>query len=347
MADTEIQVILEAPATPNLKQLAYSTFLALKLLRPWCELESDYSSNALNSIKCQAQAYVKAIDFSIISAQHGFTIAEEVLSFTSFMDEGTEVERQEYLIGMLDIARRGEHNAVRSHNSFRDVRIKVYKLIQDAAEEQTRLGKMSELDDLKEGVLVLESFSRCLSFYTSWWSVMKMTHTGNADRLARVVFKYDSLRYRDVIDKWRDVRRQYVDYINKIMAIQDADPQFAKLLAEARVDDRDDQLPILYEVLTESSAPRVYQENKPNYNIMFVSFLAPVRRAPNLVQIRKDLQVPPRRNGKGGGSARQHCYAGMPARTGHTIKRQGVNVNGLQISLKSVRRVPSPGTAKI
>ncbi|KDR78018.1 hypothetical protein GALMADRAFT_138176 [Galerina marginata CBS 339.88] len=257
MAGTEIQVILEAPPTPNLKQLADSTFLAFKLLRPWCELESDYSSIALNSIKCQAQAYVRAIDFSIMAAQHGFNIAEEVLNFASFIDEGTEVDRQEYLIGMLDIARRGEQNAVRSHNSFRDVRVKVFKLIQDATEEQTRLGKMSELDDLKEGILVLENFSRCLSFYTSWWNLMKMTHTSNNARLGTVVVKYNSLRCRDVVDKWRDVRRQYVDYTDKIKAIQDADPQFAKLLAEARVGDSDDRL----QESTESSALAIYQEN--------------------------------------------------------------------------------------
>lgn len=78
----------------------------------------------MRSIKLQAQSYTKAIDFSIIAAEQGHTIAEEALGFAKNIDEAgfSDEERQSYLRGMLDMAYRGERNAQKAHEKFREVR---------------------------------------------------------------------------------------------------------------------------------------------------------------------------------------------------------------------------------
>jgi len=111
------------------------------------------------SIKTQALHYVKAVDHSIVAAQHGYTIAEEALGFAELIEAGNianEAMRQDYLRGMFETARRGEENANIALENFRDVRKTVSKvklhwpmlyeqiltvahqLVQDAAAEQTQ-----------------------------------------------------------------------------------------------------------------------------------------------------------------------------------------------------------------
>jgi len=83
------------------------------------------------SIKTQALHYVKAVDHSIIAAQHGYTIAEEALGFAELIEARNTVNeavRQDYLRGMLETARRGEENANIALEKFRDVRKTVSKV---------------------------------------------------------------------------------------------------------------------------------------------------------------------------------------------------------------------------
>jgi len=77
------------------------------------------------SIRTQALSYAKAVDCSIIAAQHGHTIAEEALGFAELMQAASntsEEARQLYLLGMIRIAQRGEENSRFAWRTFRDVR---------------------------------------------------------------------------------------------------------------------------------------------------------------------------------------------------------------------------------
>lgn len=89
---------------------------------------TNFSSLALQSIKLQAKSYMQALEFSVMAAQHGFNIAEDALAFADLMDSCNEIERQEYLRGMFDIALLGENNAKAAHERFRNVRVKLLQV---------------------------------------------------------------------------------------------------------------------------------------------------------------------------------------------------------------------------
>ncbi|KAF8883876.1 hypothetical protein CPB84DRAFT_1827544 [Gymnopilus junonius] len=229
MTSTEID-ILAPPGTTNLKDLASSTLLVFDLLRPWCK--SNYSSPALQSIKTQAKSYMQALELSVVAAQHGFNIAEDALAFIDLMDSCSEDERQDYLRRMLEIARLGENNAKEAHGRFRGVRVMLLQLIREAKmqpsdEDCQDVGTDPKLNELEKGISTLEKFSTCISLYISWWNAISMSHISQSKRLQQVVIKYNSLRARDVVQKWRNLRQEYVDYTDKIRQIQDADPEFA------------------------------------------------------------------------------------------------------------------------
>jgi len=119
--------------------LARSTDRALQVLLPWCQVHKSYVSStpqfavfleALYSseltfagdIAAQAFAYVEAIDFSVVAAQNGFTVAEDAISLGDLIPISTPNQHQGYLEGMLKLARDGRNNAAKTLQTFRDVR---------------------------------------------------------------------------------------------------------------------------------------------------------------------------------------------------------------------------------
>ncbi|KAF4623075.1 hypothetical protein D9613_002353 [Agrocybe pediades] len=261
MSTLEI-VVLNAPEIPELKALANSTSQSLKVLRPWCKAE--HTSIALRSIKLQAQTYTKAIDFSIIAAEQGHTIAEEALGFAENIDHVSfsEDQRQAYLRQMLEMAYKGESNAHKAHEKFREVRTTLERLIKDAREEHELQNAVlaqsedawpmslsssglysldhskdaNELNKLESGVTVLEEFSRCVSLFISWWNKMKMSQASLAARAHHVFVNYNALRERSVVQKWEQLKQSYVEYCDEIKRLQDADEEFAEELAQARLE---------------------------------------------------------------------------------------------------------------
>ncbi|KAF4618305.1 hypothetical protein D9613_011547 [Agrocybe pediades] len=255
----ESEYVLPAPTSvPDLVALAESTEEALSILRPWCTVTKHYKSKALVSIQIQALSYVEAIDFSITAAQDGYTIADEVLDFAEDISVGKntpEKELQEYLQGMLQLAQRGEENAKLAWTRFREVRNTVERvrliplwvseynwnlnwsstqLVREAKEERIQENKKlfaflrGRLGHLEENIAVLERFSKAISLYMAWWNELNMTHGAITSRTTKI--NYSSLRNEAVVKSWRTLKTAYVDYTNKIKAIQDVDPTFASQL---------------------------------------------------------------------------------------------------------------------
>ncbi|KAF8153808.1 hypothetical protein B0H34DRAFT_719215 [Crassisporium funariophilum] len=240
---TTLEVTLVPPTDVNLDDLAQATLLAFELLAPWCRLH--YASLALQSISEQALQYVKAIDFSVVAAQQGFMIADEAISFAELLPHSSPKDHHEYLLGMLAIADRGQQSAKLTVEKFRDVRTTVLKLLQDAAEEQSGTAFKAQggntldneqLTKLEEGISVLEKFSTCISSYISWWNLMALSGKTQFDRTEHVVFHYDCLREKTIISKWRDLRRDYVTYTNKIRALQDSNPSLFSVSKPSKSD---------------------------------------------------------------------------------------------------------------
>jgi hypothetical protein len=84
---------------------------------------------ALVSIVDQARTYVRAIDYSIVAAKNGFTIAQQAIVLAKILEEpGTQItdkECDEYLSGLVRLASEGQKNAMKAVNDFRDVRVTI------------------------------------------------------------------------------------------------------------------------------------------------------------------------------------------------------------------------------
>ena len=74
----------------------------------------------------QARAYVNAIDFSVVAAQNGFTVAEEAISLRDLIPISTPDELRHYLERMLNLAKKDHDNANKTLQRFRDVRYNVF-----------------------------------------------------------------------------------------------------------------------------------------------------------------------------------------------------------------------------
>ncbi|KAF8160640.1 hypothetical protein B0H34DRAFT_344990 [Crassisporium funariophilum] len=227
---------LAHPQSPSdLDKLAESTQSAFKLLVPWCRGKNLPS--ALAPISRQAILYVQAIDFSIVASQQGFTIAEDALSLSTILkesgpvvDANTEVDLQEYLRGMLDLATKGHNMAIEAMEKFRGVSQTMRELLRIANAEQNadnssdKKANLKTLSDLKKGIKVLERFATHISLYVTWWNKMEMSHHAQKARAEHLTIDYNSLRNKVVIKKWGELREAYANYTDKIRALQDNYP---------------------------------------------------------------------------------------------------------------------------
>ncbi|KAF8153786.1 hypothetical protein B0H34DRAFT_66480 [Crassisporium funariophilum] len=209
----------------NLVVLAQSTKAALDLLAPW--YQSKHSSKTLILISRQAELYVHAVNSSILASQRGFTIADEAINLFEVLQsnniEGSkdmEIQKQEYLNTMFELAVRGHELTKEALNKFRNVRQTVLRLIQEAknedhgSEDPTSIIKLSNLEN---SISILEDFSENMSQYASWWNRMEMMQS--AQKTSTEMFmKYanNALRQQTVVQKWMKLREEYVQYTEKV-----------------------------------------------------------------------------------------------------------------------------------
>ncbi|PPQ97050.1 hypothetical protein CVT26_001273 [Gymnopilus dilepis] len=218
MASEEVEVF-PPPESEVLSNLVNSTRSIFDLLRPW--YQSDYVSNALQSIKREAKSYVEALEFSIGAARDGYAIAEDALSFAESIFSSTPIsedERQKYLRGMLSMAQQGKENAERVHEKFRDVRRKVTSV---CPRFLAFVSEVASLDHLDSGITTLEAFCDCLSLYIAWWNQAVLHHHAQLNRNKQVIITYNVFRTKDIVKKWDIAKKDFSEYINAIQTISD------------------------------------------------------------------------------------------------------------------------------
>jgi hypothetical protein len=76
-------------------------------------------------------------------------------------------------------------------------------------------------DEFHEGIKVLEEFASNIDAFVIWWNWMKMEENTQEERAQEIMaqklrFSYDSLRLRSVIEKWENLKMQYVEYTHMV-----------------------------------------------------------------------------------------------------------------------------------
>ncbi|KAF8161633.1 hypothetical protein B0H34DRAFT_387823 [Crassisporium funariophilum] len=223
---------LKCPENPlYLEELAKSTELALVILVPWCR--TTQTPRALAPLSEQASKYILAIKASIEAANQAFSIATDAVNIATTLknpDNESQVledDRQMYLNGMLAMAVKGHKTAVDCKQQFRNVRIDMSKLIDEAEASSTSTNMFGlrksdkKLTLLKEGISVLESFSKSISDYVTWWGWMELSQNALQRSGEQMFINYSSLRNKQAVQQWEALRNAYADYKDKIEGIQD------------------------------------------------------------------------------------------------------------------------------
>lgn len=240
MATTEVKVL--EPVSYSLDDLANSTISAFNVLLPWCKL--THRPDTLQQVFFQVEKYVRALNYSIDAAKYGYTAAGEAISLARLLGHGTESETQDYILRMLRIAEKGHQNAKNAHECFRGVRTTLIQVIADARDRErtgpfrsaisgSTASRLSRLQELEDKIPVLEQFSHSVSAYASWWNFMEMAGFAMEERTprpedARLVFNYESLRIKSVVQQWESIEQGYVAYRRKITALQDHYPDLLR-----------------------------------------------------------------------------------------------------------------------
>ncbi|PPQ71137.1 hypothetical protein CVT26_010831 [Gymnopilus dilepis] len=213
MTPTSITVTTP-PDFPDLQQLADSTLHVFDLFRPWYRYQ--HPSPAVESIKAQVRGYMSALQCSIEAARCGHAFAMDAVAFAGYVESNlfSEEERQGYLQDMHDTASKTYINAEKASQGFRDVRRKMFRVT-------------THLHNLEKGIPVIEEFEGCISLYASWWNKIIMDQKAQSERCGQLVYNYNSLRMRSVVDTWKKLQRQYADYVDKVQTIQDAGLEFS------------------------------------------------------------------------------------------------------------------------
>ncbi|KAF8149054.1 hypothetical protein B0H34DRAFT_802581 [Crassisporium funariophilum] len=162
----------------------------------------------------------------MVAAQQSFMIADEALFLAESLSYSSPAKHHDDLLKMLSIATRGHHVAQLAYEKFKDIRSKISQVLEkaeyehDAAKpvdngggDEERHG-MTELE-LQIGILLLEDISDCVTTYISRWSMMEMSGKAQVIRTETLVLGYHSLRENAVITKWKDMRREYLEYTHK------------------------------------------------------------------------------------------------------------------------------------
>ncbi|KAF8153795.1 hypothetical protein B0H34DRAFT_809463 [Crassisporium funariophilum] len=253
MSNTLARYFFKAPEGIDLDALAKSTSLALALLVPWCKSDNQ-SYNALRPISEQARAYVRAIDCSVVAAQQGYNVAEDAVTLCkSIRAQTSQQELDAYAKSMVELAKNGHSKAKEALDQFRTVRKDILALVSKAERVDDSdtgsfkiypvLSKQNQyflysgqLQQLEEGIPVLEALEKNISDYITWWNWMECTTNGQVKRTKPLEVNYGSLRDQAVMKKWKELRKSFVLYSTKINRLQD---KYPKMFAAIRIKPQD------------------------------------------------------------------------------------------------------------
>ena len=69
---------------------------------------------------------------------------------------------------------------------------------------------------LSRGVDDLEKYNKYITKFATWWIWTKMDTSTQCDRTEMIVFNYNSLREKSVIDMWKVLQREFADYNDQV-----------------------------------------------------------------------------------------------------------------------------------
>ncbi|KAF9039872.1 hypothetical protein BJ165DRAFT_343465 [Panaeolus papilionaceus] len=131
-------IFLNSAKEYDVTSLARSTRKTLDIILPWCQSQETSVLSLTKDVHDQAIQYAQAIDLSVVAAHNGFTVAEDAISLFELLQttETTPEDRQEFLQGTLELARKGRKNALEAKNKFVDVRNVVEGLARRLVDDQ-------------------------------------------------------------------------------------------------------------------------------------------------------------------------------------------------------------------
>ncbi|PPQ83159.1 hypothetical protein CVT25_005406 [Psilocybe cyanescens] len=232
-----IYVILGTPGAFDFEAFSQATRKTLALLAPLIELQNSDSGIA-RDIAAQVSEFVRAVRLGTSAAQCGFTAAEDILTLANLIQSTTIEERTEYLNGTLELANQAYSQGHEAYEVFRAVRTRIYSLTEKFnSMANGRVGPKSlnsrrredgtrrTVEELRQGIETLEIFGTQISALVQWWDWVRVET--NVQRKGRPTVSFDdsSLRQRAVIDRWRLLRTQFVDYTNMVSQLEDSYPE--------------------------------------------------------------------------------------------------------------------------
>ncbi|KAF8153828.1 hypothetical protein B0H34DRAFT_68023 [Crassisporium funariophilum] len=225
-------VVLHKPNEFDSQAFAASTRLTLELLESLARLRSP-SSELVNRIAAQSFHYTRKITFGTRAAQIGFEVAHKVIYFAGVIKDSITQDRQEFVLGILQMAEQGCRRADEAFCVFGDVRRELSNLIDETREEirrysprsSTRRGSLHNIEKmLYKAIDASERFLAEISAFVRWWDFLVVELASWTPGRRIVLFNVDSLRHAGVVERWHVVGRQFSEYTDKILLLEDTFP---------------------------------------------------------------------------------------------------------------------------
>ncbi|KAF8870899.1 hypothetical protein CPB84DRAFT_1905732 [Gymnopilus junonius] len=233
-------ITLYSPQDYNLQSLAETTKQSLALLKPWTHLKSSPNDALGQKIAQQATKYTAAIQAGVSASYSGFTVTEEVLFLANVLPVEDQQDLQQYLVGMMELAKEARDNANKAYEAFRNVRKEIFTLASqvELSAHGGNFGEGSQTaNSTRKGLPkyhrndleVLVEFSEHISAFANWWDWVKIESDPSTSKDQPISFQIDSLRDPEVVKRWNHLRSQYTAYVQMIGEIEDTDPEFFNL----------------------------------------------------------------------------------------------------------------------
>ncbi|KAF8153796.1 hypothetical protein B0H34DRAFT_676707 [Crassisporium funariophilum] len=169
---------------------------SLALLKPWTLLGKSTDNLVVQRVSAEAAQYVDAIKLGVSAAYSGFTATEEVVFLAESLPSNDPADLQRYL-------------ECPSTDS-----------------PATALNTLNTLpQDLQEVIEVLVRFADNTSDFAVWWDWVKIESDPQISNQP-MEFRLDFLRDKNVINRSRELRSQYTDYVQMVGETEDTDPHF-------------------------------------------------------------------------------------------------------------------------
>uniref|UniRef100_A0A8H7XUW5 Uncharacterized protein n=1 Tax=Psilocybe cubensis TaxID=181762 RepID=A0A8H7XUW5_PSICU len=219
-----LYVKLETPGAFDFAAFTRATRGTLALLASLLKFQKC-DPTVLGQIEAQVSGFVKAIRLGTSAAQCGFTTAEDILILSELVQSTTLEERREYLNGTLELADQAYSQSKEAQQVFRQVRTEIMSIVGklnsvETVSKPSSSATRTSLEGRLRGIEALDSFEKHISALADWWDWIKIeTKVQRNGRSAIVDFDDSSLRERSVIDRWKLLRVQFLDYTNMVSVI--------------------------------------------------------------------------------------------------------------------------------